>query len=85
MREDAAACIQADAVAMEATSKLPLPAGFVRAAEEGHRLATMLLRRYVATYKRCLQCRGYNTGLVSVDGVIKVRCARCRTDNVVKV
>jgi len=44
-----------------------------------------LLRRYVATYKRCLQCRGYNTGLVSVDGVIKVRCARCRTDNAVKV
>jgi translation initiation factor 2 subunit 3 len=44
-----------------------------------------LLRRYVATYKRCLQCRGYNTGLLTVDGVIKVRCARCRTDNAVKV
>jgi translation initiation factor 2 subunit 3 len=42
-----------------------------------------LLRRYVATYKRCLQCRGYNTGLVTVDGVVKVRCARCRTDNAV--
>ena len=44
-----------------------------------------LLRRYVATYKRCLQCRGYNTGLVSVDGVIKVRCARCRTENAIAV
>jgi translation initiation factor 2 beta subunit (eIF-2beta)/eIF-5 len=42
-----------------------------------------LMRRYVATYKRCLQCRGYNTGLVTVDGVVKVRCARCRTDNAV--
>lgn len=43
-----------------------------------------LLRRYVATYKRCLQCRGFNTGLVTVDGgVLKVRCARCRTDNAV--
>ena len=42
-----------------------------------------LMRRYVATYKRCLQCRGFNTGLVTVDGVVKVRCARCRTDNAI--
>lgn len=44
-----------------------------------------LLRRYVAVYKRCLQCRGYNTGLATVDGVVKVRCARCRTDNAIVV
>lgn len=45
-----------------------------------------LLRRYVATYKRCLQCRGFNTGLATVDGgVLKVRCARCRTDNAVAI
>jgi translation initiation factor 2 beta subunit (eIF-2beta)/eIF-5 len=41
-----------------------------------------LLRRYVTAYKRCLQCRGYATGLVRVDGVLKVRCARCRCENV---
>lgn len=44
-----------------------------------------LLRKYVTTYKRCLQCRGYNTGLATVDGVIKVRCARCRTDNAIVI
>jgi LSD1 subclass zinc finger protein len=42
-----------------------------------------LMRRYVATYKQCRQCHGYNTELVTVDGVEKVRCARCRTDNAI--
>jgi translation initiation factor 2 beta subunit (eIF-2beta)/eIF-5 len=41
-----------------------------------------LLRRYVGAFKRCLQCQGYATGLVRVDGVLKVRCARCRCENV---
>jgi translation initiation factor 2 subunit 3 len=41
-----------------------------------------LLRRYVTTYKRCIQCRGFATGLVRVDGVLKVRCERCRCENV---
>jgi translation initiation factor 2 subunit 3 len=41
-----------------------------------------LLRRYVSSFKRCLQCRGYATGLVRVDGTLKVRCARCRCENV---
>jgi translation initiation factor 2 subunit 3 len=41
-----------------------------------------LLRRYVGAFKRCLQCRGYATGLVRVDGTLKVRCARCRCENV---
>lgn len=43
-----------------------------------------VLRKYVAVYKRCAGCRGYNTGLVAAPrGAIKVRCARCVTDNVV--
>lgn len=41
-----------------------------------------LLRRYVDTFKRCLQCQGYSTGLVHADGVLKVRCGRCRCENV---
>jgi translation initiation factor 2 subunit 3 len=43
-----------------------------------------VLRKYVATYKRCIGCRGYNTGLVrAAHGRVKIRCARCATDNVV--
>lgn len=43
-----------------------------------------VLRKYVAVYKRCAGCRGYNTGLVTAPrGAVKVRCARCVTDNVV--
>jgi translation initiation factor 2 beta subunit (eIF-2beta)/eIF-5 len=43
-----------------------------------------VLRKYVTTYKRCAGCRGYNTGLVRAPhGAVKVRCARCVTDNVV--
>ena len=43
-----------------------------------------LLRKYVGVYKRCRECRGYNTGLVpAARGAVKVRCARCVTDNVV--
>ncbi len=41
-----------------------------------------LLVRYVATYKECRQCHGFNTERVTLEGgVEKVRCARCRTDN----
>ena len=42
-----------------------------------------LLRRYVGAFKRCLQCRGYATGLVRVDGTLKVRCARCQCENAI--
>ena len=43
-----------------------------------------VLRKYVAVYKRCAGCRGYNTGLIAAPrGAVKVRCARCVTDNIV--
>lgn len=43
-----------------------------------------VLRKYVATYKRCSGCRGYNTGLIRAPrGAVKLRCARCVTDNVI--
>lgn len=43
-----------------------------------------VLRKYVATYKRCAGCRGYNTGLIRAPrGAVKLRCARCVTDNVI--
>ena len=44
-----------------------------------------LLTRYIETYKLCLQCRGTQTGLVHADGVLKVRCDRCRCENVTEV
>jgi translation initiation factor 2 subunit 3 len=43
-----------------------------------------VLRKYVATYKRCTGCRGYNTGLIRAPrGLVKMRCARCVADNVI--
>lgn len=42
-----------------------------------------ILRKYVAAYKRCKQCDGYETGLVKAGKVLKVRCIRCNADNVI--
>jgi translation initiation factor 2 subunit 3 len=42
-----------------------------------------LLRKYVVAYKRCAQCHGYETGLAKIGKVLKVRCTRCLTDNVI--
>ena len=50
-REGVLANVQADAVAFEAARKLALPGGIARAAEQGHRLGAMLLRRYAASDK----------------------------------
>jgi translation initiation factor 2 beta subunit (eIF-2beta)/eIF-5 len=44
-----------------------------------------LLTRYIETYKLCLQCRGTQTGLIHADGVLKVRCDRCRCENVTEM
>lgn len=41
-----------------------------------------LLRRYVATFKRCAQCNGYNTGLIK-ERVLKLRCHTCCSDNAI--
>jgi translation initiation factor 2 beta subunit (eIF-2beta)/eIF-5 len=42
-----------------------------------------LLRKYVSSFKRCTQCSGYDTGLVKIGKVLKIRCTRCVTDNVI--
>jgi len=42
-----------------------------------------LLRKYISKYKRCSQCRGYETCLVKEGRVVKVRCSQCRSDNLV--
>jgi translation initiation factor 2 beta subunit (eIF-2beta)/eIF-5 len=44
-----------------------------------------LLRNYVSVFKRCSQCRGYNTYLIREGRVVKVHCTICRSDNLTDV
>jgi translation initiation factor 2 subunit 3 len=38
-----------------------------------------LRRRYVAAFKQCAECSGYNTGLVK-ERILKIRCKTCNCD-----
>jgi translation initiation factor 2 subunit 3 len=42
-----------------------------------------LLRKYVTMFKKCKQCQGTHTYLVTQNKMTKVWCERCKTDNFV--
>ncbi len=42
-----------------------------------------ILRKYVAAYKTCKQCKGMNTGLVKEGKAMKIKCGFCLAESFV--